>query len=216
MTNDEILKELLLEKSRNGYAVISVYNSDINKKNRRNGKKSRALENKIIEAGFEYKKISEIGVNGEPKSSFILFEKTEQEKSSLSIEGFIQKCRENQYFSVVEVRYNLKELLEGKSFYHPLLKNEKEDCHRRKEIILENLFEPPEVIGGWRIKQVVSENTVVYHCGDILCGISLQPDGRWLRHYGTIKPVGASIRKEYVETREEAFSNLHLKLKCTP
>lgn len=71
-----------------------------------------------------------------------------------------------------------------------------------------DLFEPPAEINGWRIRKVYSENSVLYYKGDILCDISLQPNGKWLRHYGTIKPAGVSLKKEYIENRDEAFSNL--------
>ena len=103
---------------------------------------------------------------------------------------------------------DLEEYLSNKTFYHPIRKKEKEEYAQRKEIFLTDLFEPPEDINGWHIRLASSENSVLYCKRDKLCSISLQPNGKWLRHYGTIQPIGVSIKKEYAETRKEAFSNL--------
>lgn len=215
MDNDTRLKSIIMEKSKNGFAIISTYNSNTDVKNRKNTKRARFFEDRIIEAGFQYKKYSIQHNNKETEFNFIVFDKFDDgfNDTGIRLKEFIENCRNSDYYKTFEVSYSLDEYLKDKKFYHPLIKSEKEDYKMRGEIFLSDLFEPPETINGWSIRKVFSENQVLYHNGDILCSISQQPDGRWIRHYGTIKPIGASIKKEYVATREEAFKNLSLPFK---
>ena len=204
------LKTILLEKSKNGYAIINTFNPDVNEKNRKNTKKAKLLEEQIINAGFEYKKYSITHPNKETEYNYIVFDKFDDgfNETGIKLEEFISTCKNSGYYKFLKISYNLEEYLSNKTFYHPIRKKEKEEYAQRKEIFLTDLFEPPEDINGWHIRLARSENSVLYCKRNILCSISLQPNGKWLRHYGTIQPIGVSIKKEYVETRKEAFSNL--------
>lgn len=209
--NDNRIKNYLIEKSKNGYAILSVYNPDRNAKNRRNSKKSRYFQELIINAGFSYKKIQISHNKMEIENNYIVFDKFDDgfNETGIRLKEFIENCEKDNHFSFFTViNTPIEEYLIEKEFYHPLLKSEKQEYIKRKEVILTDLWEPPEEIGSWRIRKVYSENSVLYACHNILCSISLQPDGKWLRHYGTITPIGASIKKEYAESKSEAFSNL--------
>lgn len=209
--NDERLKSWLIEKSKNGYAILTAYVSDLNKIKRKNTKRSKILEKEIINAGFAYKKVSVPHNNFEIEYDFIVFDKFDDgfNETGMRLAEFIDMCRLNKYYLCFSVlNTNIEDYLKKKVFYHPIRKSEKEDYLKRKEIILTDLWEPPENINNWYIRKVFSEDSILYQFSshDILCSIKLQPDGSWLRHYGTMKPVGASIKKEYFPTREEAFS----------
>lgn len=210
MDKDTELKNIIQAKSKNGFAIISAYNPDVTQKKRKNTKKARLLEEQIIAAGFEYKKYSITHSNKENQIDFIIFDKFDDgfNDCGMKLSEFIDNCKTSGYYKYFNVDYNLEEYLKDKKFYHPIRKPEKEEYLKRREIFLTDLFEPPETINGWRIRHVTSENSVLYENGSILCSISLQSDGRWLRHYGTIRPIGASIKKEYFNTREEALKEL--------
>jgi len=210
MDNDTRLKEYLIEKSKNGYAIISFCDEQNGEQLPNNRKKNMAFKKLIIEYEFEFKEIDEQTKKNEVYYNFIVFDKFDDgfNDPGVRLSEFIEICKNHSWFHNILIAHNIEEFLKDKKFYHPLLKSEKEEYLKRKEYILTDLFEPPECINGWYVRSVISETCVVYHKGDILCGISLKPDGRWLRHYGTIKPVGASLKKEYANTREEAFSNL--------
>lgn len=210
MDKDTRLKNIIIEKSKNGFAIVSTYNPDVTAKNRKNTKKARIFEDAIIESEFQYKKYEIQHNNRETEFNFIVFDKFDDgfNETGIRLNEFLNNCKNSGIYSFFKVSTNLEEFLKDKKFYHPILKSEKDDYKKRGEIFLTDLFDPPEAINGWYIRKVYSENSVLYHNGDILCSISLQPDGKWLRHYGTIKPVGASLKKEYVATREEAFKNL--------
>ena len=55
MNYDEDLKSIILQKSIYPFVLVSNFNPDVNKKNRKNGKKSRYLQEIILEYGFIYK-----------------------------------------------------------------------------------------------------------------------------------------------------------------
>lgn len=209
--NDNRLKSYLLKKSKNGYAILSVYNPDRNAKNRRNTNKAKEFRKQIINAGFEYKNLQITHSKYEIEHDFIVFDKFDDgfNDTGIRLNEFIETCKNDKHFKCFTIiNTPITEYLADKKFYHPLLKSEKQEYINRREIILNDLWEPPEKIGSWMVRKVFSENSILYACSNILCSISLQPDGRWLRHYGTITPIGASIKKEYADSREEAFSHL--------
>jgi len=49
-----------------------------------------------------------------------------------------------------------------------------------------------------------------YERGSFLCGIHEKENGQWERVYGTIRPVGVTIKKEFLKTRDEALKNLSI------
>ncbi|MCR5189388.1 MAG: hypothetical protein K6C97_10665 [Treponema sp.] len=210
---DEDLRNLLIEKSRSGYAIISVYNPDREIKHRNNGKKSKSLKNKIIEAGFAFKKLSTKLSNGDLRSDFIVFAEIDkvgcQEKD---LQDFLQTCQKSyKHFSIqYDIENYLKDYLRDNHFYHPLIKSEKKLYLQSREVILTDLFEPPESINGWTIRKAFSETSFLYERGSFLCGIHEKENGQWERVYGTIRPVGVTIKKEFLKTRDEALKNLSI------
>ena len=85
------LKTILLEKSKNGYAIISTFNPDINEKNRKITEKAKLLEEQIINAGFEYKKYSITHPNKETEYNYIVFDKLDDgfNETGIKLEEFI-------------------------------------------------------------------------------------------------------------------------------
>ncbi|MCR4742645.1 MAG: hypothetical protein K5866_07255 [Treponema sp.] len=211
MNYDEDLKSILLEKGKNTFALISVFNPDVNQKNRKNSKKSRYLEEKIWDYGFSYKAFKISMPHGEFKREFLIFDNPkagESQNISQEFLNFIQDCKSSFKSFTISKDLDLNEYLKDKSFYHPIIKEEKNTCLKRKEVILENLFEPPSTLGQFVIRLARSENSFLYENGSKLCSVTKLEDGRWARVYGTIRPVAAIIKKEYFNTREEALNLL--------
>ena len=220
MTNDERLIIYLLQKSKNGYAIISVFNPDFTKKNRKNSKQAKKLQELIIESGFYFKSFSYTLPNGEIKIDYLVFEKyyiedpddedylDDFQEKDIKLNKFLDTCK--QTFNNFTVQYDIENYLRDKSFYHPLLKSDKDEYIKRKELILTDLFEPPQTINNFHVQKAISETEVVYECGNILCIIKLLEDGSWVQSFGTVRPVGANIKTDRFTSREEAFSNIAL------
>ncbi len=212
MNNDKRLSDLLIEKSKNGYAIISVFNPDVNQKKRNNGKRSKSLMNKIIDYGFSFKSFSSHRSNGDVKIDFIVFDKFDDgfTDPGMRLEAFLEECKEN--YRNLSIQYDIEEYLKDKKYHHPIIKSEKFEYLKRKEIILEDLFEPPEAINGWTIKKAFSETSFLYEKNSLLCAICKQEDGSWKRTYGSIRPVGVTFKTEIVKDENEAFQELSLDL----
>lgn len=168
------------------------------------------LTEMITNAGFEYKPVTSILPNGDHKTEIIVFEKFYDgfNDPGIMLAPFIEKCRSSTCFQCFTIRHDIEQFLRDKTFEHPLLKETKAAYKERREIFLDDLFEPPSSIGNWHVDHAMSETSVVYANGNILCIVSRLPDGTWQRSYGSIHPVGVHIKSETVATREEAFSKL--------
>ena len=104
------LKTILLEKSKNGYAIISTFNPDVNEKNRKNTEKAKLLEEQIINAGFEYKKYSITHPNKETEYNYIVFDKFDEgfNETGIKLEEFISTCKNSGYYKFHEAYHLLK------------------------------------------------------------------------------------------------------------
>ena len=102
------LKTILLEKSKNGYAIISTFNPDVNEKNRKNTEKAKLLEEQIINAGFEYKKYSITHPNKETEYNYIVFDKLDDgfNETGIKLEEFISTCKNSGYYKFLKISYN--------------------------------------------------------------------------------------------------------------
>ena len=210
MNYDEDLKSIILQKSIYPFVLVSNFNPDVTKKNRKNGKKSRYLQEIILEYGFIYKPFVIPMPHGESKKEFLVFDNKayENQKHSQEFEAFIKECKSIFNTFTILDDFDLKDYLKDKTFYHPIIKEEKKEYLKNNEIILENLFEPPSFSGKFSILKAKSETSFLYEKGPLLCSVKQEEDGRWIRVYGTIRPVGAVLKKEYFNTREEALKNL--------
>lgn len=85
-----------------------------------------------------------------------------------------------------------------------------EKCLSENEKNLKKKFVLPETTpSGFFLKSAAPDGKFVHYVkGNLHCGISLQKDGKWQLHYGTVIPCGASLKKEYAESLEEAVNQL--------
>lgn len=203
-TLDEKMKALLLSKGE--HVIVSVYDSDQSHKNRKNSKRAKCMEKIINDGGFEYKRISKPPFpNGEVQVFFVVYGNTEKFKS------IVEENRNA--FHVVNYYDDLSKILENVEFYHPCTKSEKAAYQVRNEIILENLFEPPEKVGNWKIKSCYAEpdhETMTYLNSGRVCTIAKESSCKEQCSYrvfiGTYIPCGATLADKKVQTLADAFN----------
>lgn len=174
-------KELL--KKLNGYKLVSLYDGDVTKKNRKNSKKAKKLECFIIENKIPYKKVVEVLSNKEEKISFAV-------EVNETINNFLNE------FGTVEI----KEIPNDIKFEHPYTRSQKNDYDSRGEIYVDCL-DMPEEINGWKFRtknSYIKGNKVALISDD---HISI----------GTYIPAGAKLFEKKINSIKEALEILKAK-----
>lgn len=198
INRDAELKKLLL--SLGEHVIVSVYDSDMTHKKRRNSKRANQLQNLIIAEGYPFKPITKEINRIEIAKYFIVYgnpqmikAKLEEHRSSFNVMNFFEDDE-------------FKDIFEKSKFYHPVIAEEKNEFRSRNEIILENLFEPPKSAGGWDFRDSWGDGCYHYIKGNMHCFITWHEEEEiFTLSIGVCIPVGCQLGRLSAKTIDEAL-----------